>query len=254
MKLHALLGIGFSVLALTACEETSVNPTTPSDTTKTVTKTYQQVMDSLMVPEYKGQIVDSRDGMIYPWVKVGYYKVFSKNLSYRSKAGNFSFNPYADFLMVGLDSNRIIDSIGYAYDRAASESACPEGWHLPTQDEWIEVSMRGATEGNTAWPNASVERLFNRWAIATAFGGKDSLQLHLSPTYGIDLEGDSAVKRRFISYATSDLTLISKKTLVFRFNSDSLFLSGKDGDGSGNTLLKRDTTEFSYIRCFQLSL
>lgn len=254
MKVHNLFGIGATIFALSGCETNAVNPVTPSDTTKVVTKTYQQIMDSLMVPEYKGQIGDPRDGTIYPWVKIGYYKVFSKNLSYRSKVGNFSFNPYADSLMAGLDSNRIIDSIGYAYDRAASEGACPEGWHIPTQDEWIEVSMRGATEGGRAWPNPSVERLFNRWAIAKTFGGKDSLQLHLSPTYGIDLEGDSAVKRRFISYATSDLTVVSKKTLVFRLNSDSLFLNGGDGYGNGNTLLKRDTTEFSYIRCFQLSL
>jgi len=78
----------------------------------------------------KGTFTDERDGEIYTWVHLKDGKKWmSKNL-------NFEMNDswcYDDKL-----SN--CATYGRLYTWHAALSACPEGWRLPTDDEWWEMT------------------------------------------------------------------------------------------------------------------
>ena len=78
------------------------------------------------------KILDSRDGTIYPLVKIGKQVWFAKNLHYRNEnAAN----------VVCYDYNSSCEEEGYLYDFASAKEACPAGFRLPTNSEWIVLTQ-----------------------------------------------------------------------------------------------------------------
>lgn len=70
-------------------------------------------------------IVDSRDGQIYPTVKIGSQCWLQKNMNY--KTGNS-----------WCYGNSTTDCVTYGrlYDWETALKVCPKGWHLPSDEEW----------------------------------------------------------------------------------------------------------------------
>lgn len=74
-----------------------------------------------------GDFVDTRDGKQYELVKIKSQIWFAENLSYRPKQGDFySIEDNPDY----------ISEYGYLYFWETAKDACPDGWHLPSLDEW----------------------------------------------------------------------------------------------------------------------
>lgn len=84
----------------------------------------------------KSSFTDGRDGRIYSTVKIGDLWWMAENCRYETEGGTYYFD---------------IDSLGEVYGRMytleAAKSSAPEGWHLPTDNEWKSLErVIGITE------------------------------------------------------------------------------------------------------------
>ncbi|OFY45986.1 MAG: hypothetical protein A2X22_09435 [Bacteroidetes bacterium GWF2_49_14] len=75
-----------------------------------------------------GIITDSRDGETYRWVRIGSQEWLAENLRYSALNKPKTTQP-----------NPIILKYGRLYNFKTAEKACPEGWHLPSDAEWLQL-------------------------------------------------------------------------------------------------------------------
>ena len=73
-----------------------------------------------------GTFTDSRDGKIYKTVKIGNQTWFAENLAYKANGGCWAFNK----------DTVNVPKYGYLYNWETAKTACPAGWHLPSDAEW----------------------------------------------------------------------------------------------------------------------
>ena len=106
--------------------------------TKTVALTTTVVSDKSITGANKKNLTshhDSRDAKRYHYTTIGGQKWFSDNLAYfeTDEEENYSFGrPY-------MDASAAEDIFGGFYTWEEAQRACPEGWHLPSLDEWNAI-------------------------------------------------------------------------------------------------------------------
>ncbi len=87
------------------------------------------VYDNLQVDmvESDDMMVDTRDGRVYPLVKIGKQIWMAKNLYYKDSASTST---------ACYGNAEECEELGYLYDYAAAKKACPEGFKLPSNSDW----------------------------------------------------------------------------------------------------------------------
>jgi len=77
-----------------------------------------------------GKVTDTRDNKTYETVIIGKQEWLANNLSFKSE-GSLVYDNNAD--------NE--ERLGRLYTMDQAKSACPEGWHLPSDEEWKELEI-----------------------------------------------------------------------------------------------------------------
>lgn len=102
------------------------------------------------LPEQTGTFTDVRDNREYKWVRIG---------NQIWMAENFAFCPqlYPDTVNSGIwvarfewimspdmtvaEKQKVLEERGGLYSWEKAKELCPAGWHLPTDEEWMELEQ-----------------------------------------------------------------------------------------------------------------
>jgi len=93
-----------------------------------------------------GTFTDNRDGKTYQWVKIGSQIWMAENLAYTGSdiihitdSAEWNDNTNYDGWCYYKNNDSLGNIYGVLYQWEAAKSACPSGWHLPTDEEWTQL-------------------------------------------------------------------------------------------------------------------
>jgi uncharacterized protein (TIGR02145 family) len=91
-----------------------------------------------------GEFIDERDHTVYKYVVIGGQTWMSRNLNYKSENS-----------LCYKDSNGLCTECGRYYTFDEAITVCPNGWHLPSDKEWMtlemEMGMYESDAASTGW-------------------------------------------------------------------------------------------------------
>ena len=90
-----------------------------------------------------GTFTDERDNHEYKWVRIGNQIWMAENLAYAptvcGSTGNCGIYVY-DYQGTG-NYGENYGLYGCLYDWETAQKVCPDGWHLPSDEEWMELEQ-----------------------------------------------------------------------------------------------------------------
>jgi uncharacterized protein (TIGR02145 family) len=123
-------------------------------------------------------IKDSRDGKTYKTVKIGEQVWMAENLNYAAKGskcgGTDILEEGEGILYYSLveENTANCDKYGRLYDWKTAKSACPNGWHLPSNEEW-ETLITAVGGKETAGKYLKAKSGWKDYEEGTSCNGED---------------------------------------------------------------------------------
>ena len=87
-----------------------------------------------------GYYIDPRDGYTYKTIKIGNQTWLAENLRYlpRIGSGYYVYDYHGNDVSEAKRTNSF-KKYGVLYNMVAAKDACPNGWHIPSDDEWKKL-------------------------------------------------------------------------------------------------------------------
>jgi uncharacterized protein (TIGR02145 family) len=116
-----------------------------SSTEKTYGLESAKEMQSYALTKSTGRFEDSRDGKSYKWVQIDKQIWMAQNLAYLPVTGqpeiNCEYWVYGDLKrdLTKIKNSEKYNTYGVLYNYTAAKSACPPGWRLPMDYDWLKL-------------------------------------------------------------------------------------------------------------------
>lgn len=132
-----------------------------------------------------GVFQDPRDSHIYAWKQIGDHVWFTQNLAYLPQVQGVSevseSSPrYYIYGFNGFEKSKaqnLLKPAGALYNWSAAVTACPNGWHLPSGQEWDELERELGSDSaglelraSQGWRNSD-PRAVDPWGFGALPGG-----------------------------------------------------------------------------------
>jgi uncharacterized protein (TIGR02145 family) len=127
ISLAATLALAIT-FTLTACDEKKKQDGTTTTATEPAAATQAAVAEKPAENADGGTFTDTRDKKTYKTAKVGTQTWMAENLNYEAKGSKCYANKPDN-----------CQKYGRLYDWETAKSACPSGWHLPSDEEWRTI-------------------------------------------------------------------------------------------------------------------
>ena len=140
---------------------------------------------SCLYGQETGSFTDARDGKVYKTVKIDDQVWMGENLAFKTESGCWVYDDIKDY----------VKTHGYLYSWEAATTACPDGWHLPSmQDWWYLSNYLGGDEvsggklkqtGTISWkgPNTSATNLSGFTALSSGRSGDTNMEFIGNKTF-----------------------------------------------------------------------
>ena len=89
--------------------------------------------------EFLPTFIDSRDGKVYKYININDQTWMAENLNYDTGNGSWVYE----------NDESSAEIYGRLYDWETACDVCPNGWHLSTDSEWIELTNYLGTKGHS---------------------------------------------------------------------------------------------------------
>ena len=152
-------------------------------------------------PVATGEFVDERDGHTYGWIRIGDLDWMTSNLKYgtpyfeREYGGAFRDDEgeaqIVESQFIDFDMQADFETNGNLYMWEELEEMVPEGWRLPTDEDWKELEMALGMSQQEAdkegWRGDQVATLLRQGEDGLGMGLQLSGSAWQSGSYGYDI-------------------------------------------------------------------
>jgi len=143
-------------------EKTRLEPPEVASTIDNTNKTVDNINKNQWTPCSEPIIIDARDNQKYPTVQIGNQCWLQKNMNFVPDKGK-------SWCYDNKQSN--CDVYGRLYNFYTARRVCPDGWHLPSKEEWEELVeyLKSLPDDNGVYAYSSKlrEQGMSHWATSS---------------------------------------------------------------------------------------
>lgn len=104
-----------------------------------------------VTPDATGSYTDARDGYVYHWVRVGGLEWMVENMHFYTDDVTCTIQQEDNHGGTPVYSDKYLERYGYLYNYEGATLAVPDGWRIPTDEDWqaLEKAL-GMSAGEAA--------------------------------------------------------------------------------------------------------
>lgn len=183
------------------------------------------VQEKVVLSRQTGEMIDPRDSSVYTTITIGNQTWMAENLRY--DLPGFMLNP-----------ENPAKAYGRLYKVTAAQKACPEGWHLPSDEKWDELEIAHGMPtlfiGKGGWHGEHASRM--RSTTSWEANGTDSLGFNVAPAgYYFSGEIGGEVGMQGLGYCAAYWSALIGNVAMARFPFDARQIVNKWEDKNDDT-------------------